>query len=29
MNFLVKYSLPLLAALLLIIFYLGLPDLRG
>lgn len=29
MNFLVKYSLPLLAALLLIIFYLGLPDLRS
>ena len=29
MNFLVKYSLPLLAALLLIIFYLGLPDLHS
>lgn len=29
MNFLVKYSLPLLAVLLLMIFYLGLPDLCG
>ena len=29
MNFLVKYSLPLLAALLILIFYLGLPNLRS
>ena len=29
MNFLVKYSLPLLAALLLTNFYLGLPHLRS
>ena len=29
MNFIVKYSLPLLAALLILIFYLGLPDLHS
>ena len=29
MNVIVKYSLPLLAALLLLLFYLCLPDLRG
>lgn len=29
MDFIVKYSLPLLAALLLVLFYLGLPDLRS